>query len=187
MAFVAAAAPFLAAASAGTAAVGAVQGGIATKNAMNYRAAVAKNNQVIAEQNREYALQSGSAQAATQALKGRAVGGAIKAKQAASGVDVNTGSAVDVQEAQREQSQLDVETVLNNANLSAYGYRVKGDNYAAEAKMDEAAGEQAETAGYLKGAAGLLGAASSLGGKWSSGLGTPSDPAGPLPPMPEDI
>jgi len=187
LAFVAAAAPFLAAAGAATTAYGAIQGGNATKSAMNYRAAVAKNNQIVAEQSAEEALEAGQAKAQATALKGRAIGGAIKAKQAASGVDVNTGSNVDVQEAQREGSQLDVETVLHNADLSAYGYRVQGKNFEAEAQLDKTAGDNAQKAGYLKAGGSLLSGASSVGMKWSGGLGTPGF-TGELPDnLPEDI
>lgn len=165
----------LAVAGAGVSAYGAIQGAQAQSSALNYQAQVAKNNQVIAEQSREYALEAGQAQAHTTALKGRAIGGKIKAMQAASGVDVNTGSPVDVQESQREQSQLDVETVLNNAQLSAYGYRVKGDNYASEATLKEKAADDAETAGYVKAAGGLLSSAGSLGFKWQGT--TPETPS----------
>lgn len=165
-------APIAAAAAIGGAAIsayGSIRAGQATKAANNYKAAVAENNRIAAERQGEYALQSGAAQAHTQALKGRAIGGRIKAGQAASGVDVNSGSAVDVQEAQREQSQLDVETVLNNADLANYGYKVKGENFRSEAGLLRAAGDEAETAGYLKGAGTMLSAVGSLGGKWTGG------------------
>lgn len=180
MAFVAPALPMIAAAgaigSAGLSAYGAIQGGRATRDAQNYKAAVAMNNKVVAEQNAEGAINAGVAKGQAQGLKGRAVGGAIKAKQAASGVDVNSGSNVDVQEAQAEQSRLDVETVLHNADLAAYGYRTQATNFEAEAVMDKAAGEQAEKAGYIKAGTSLLGAASSLGWKWG-GMGENGTPS----------
>lgn len=163
-------------AGAGVSAYGAIQSGNATKSAANYQAAVAKNNQVVAEQNAEGAIDAGEAKSQATALKGRAVGGQIKANQAGAGINVNEGSAVDVQEAQGEQSQLDVETVLHNADLSAYGYRVQGQNYGAEAVLDKATGTNAQEAGYLKAGGGLLSSASSLGFKWG---GTASDTSTP--------
>jgi len=187
MAFVAAAAPLLAVAGAGMSAYGAVQGGMAQKDAMNYRAQVAENNKIIAEQNAEASIKAGMAKASTQAMKGAAAGGKIKAAQAASGVDVNTGSFVDVQEGQREAALLDVETVMHNADLQAYGYRTQAKNFEAEAHLDRAAGKQAEKAGWIKGASSLLGGASSLGFKWTGDTGA-SGFTGELPAgLPEDI
>lgn len=170
----------LAAAGAGVSAYGAISGGQAAKSAAYYRAAIAKNNQIIAEQNANSAIEAGSAKGQATALKGRAVGGAIKAKQAQSGVDVNTGSAVDVQEAQREQGQLDTETVLHNADLTAYGYRTQATNYAAESEIDKKTGDDAQSAGYLKAAGGLLSSAGSIGMKWN-GVGDTVTPKTTVP------
>lgn len=178
MAFVAAAplVPLLlGGAGAGLSAYSAIQGGNAKSSQLNYQAAVAKNNAIISEQNAESAIEAGGAKAATTSMKGAAVGGSIKAKQAASGVDVNTGSNVDIQEGQREAALLDTEIVLHNADLQAYGYRSQAKNFEAEAGLAEAGADQAKTAGYLQAGAGILGSASSLGYKWG---GMQSDTAG---------
>jgi DNA-binding helix-hairpin-helix protein with protein kinase domain len=159
--------PLLAVAAAGVSAVGAVEGGIASKNAADYQAQVAANNSQIANQNATYAMESGEAQAANQSRKGAANLGQIKVKQAASGVDVNSGSAVDVQAGQRETNQLDTETVLNNSELQAYGYRTQSTNFQAQSGLDTMQGEQAEEAGYLKAGGDLLSGASGVGGKWT--------------------
>lgn len=189
MAFAAPLALAATAAGAGIQAYGAISGGQAQKSAMYYRAAIAKNNQIIAEQNATSAIEAGQAKGQIQGLKGRAVGGAIRANQGRSGVDVNTGSNVDVQEAQREQSQLDTETVLHNADLQAYGYRTQATNYAAEAELDKKSGDDAQTAGYLKAAGGLLSSAGSLGMKWNgtSPGTTPSPSSSFIDNQPEDI
>ncbi len=150
---------------------GAIAGGIGAKNAANYQAAVAKNNQITAEQNAKHAEAAGEAQAAATSLKSAAAGGKLKAAQAANNIDVNSGSAVDVQESQREQGALDSETILSNAELAAYGYRVQGTGFGAQAQLDKLSGQNAEIGGYLKGAGGLLSSASSIGGKW----GGPAD------------
>lgn len=105
----------------------------------------------------------------TQSLKGAAQGGKIKASQAANGIDVNTGSAVDVQTGAREANELDSETVLNNAQLSAYGYRSQQTGFTAEAGLDKNKAEEAPIAGDLNAAGGLLSSASSIGGKFGGG------------------
>lgn len=163
--------PALMVASAVVGAAGSISSGIAAKNAADYQAAVANNNATIAQQNAEYAMKAGYAQAENQSRKGAANLGRIKTAQAASGVDVNSGSALDVQEGQRETNQLDTETVLNNAQLHAYGYRTQATNFEAESKLDTMKGEAAQTASYFKAGGDLLSSASSIGGKWTGSGG----------------
>ena len=170
MAFVAAAAPFLAMAGAGVSAVGTVAGGIATQNASNYQAAVANNNAIVAQQNATRAEQAGSAAAENQSLKGSAELAKVKVAQAANGVDVNSGSALDVQVGERETNQLDTETVFQNDLMKAYGYRVNAENFHSEAELDTAKADEAVPASVLSATGGLLSSASSIGGKWSGSV-----------------
>lgn len=154
-------------AGAGISAIGQVEQGQATANAANYQATVARNNAIIAGQNADYAERAGQVQAATQSMKGAATGGRIKVQQAASGVDVNSGSSAAVQGGQREVSKLDTETVLNNADLQAYGYRANATNFQAQAGLDTMEAEQAPIGADLAAGGGLLSSASGLGFKWS--------------------
>lgn len=155
--------------AAGTAvsALGIYQQGQARAASANYQAQVAANNAIIAGQNADYAVNAGQAKAAAQSLKGAAIGGRIKASQAANNVDVNTGSAVDVQQSQREISKLDTETTLNNAQLQAYGYRANQTNYLAQSELDKQEAESDKTGAALGAAGSLLSNASSLGFKWA--------------------
>lgn len=161
--------PALAIAGAAISAVGAISQGQATANQANYQSAVASNNATIANQNADYAVASGLEKSETQSLKGAAQGGKIKASQAANGVDVNSGSPLDVQVGAREASELDSETVLNNSELAAYGYRSQATGFTAEAGLDKNKAEEAPIAGDLNAAGGLLSSASSIGGKFGGG------------------
>lgn len=152
---------------AATTAVGTVEQGQATANAASYSAQVAANNAKIAGQNADYASAAGEQQAGTKSLQGAATGGKIKAAQAANNVDVNTGSTVDVQASQREVSKLDTETVLNNAELQAYGYRTQQTNFQAESELDKLKAEQAPIGADLGAAGGFLSSASALSSKYS--------------------
>lgn len=160
---------FLPIAAAAVAAVSTIAGGIAQSNNANYQAQVAKNNAAIAEQNAAQATAAGQQQAQTESLKGAATAGQIKAGQAASGIDTHTGSAVDVQTSQREQSELDSETTLHNAQLKAYGYRVQATSDTAQAQLDQTEGTQALVGAGLNATSGLLGSASSISTKWGGG------------------
>lgn len=168
--------PALGIAGAAISAGGTILGGIASGNAASYQATVARNNAVIANQNAAYATAAGQQQAEQQGLKGAAAVGRIKASQAANGVDVNTGSAVDVQKSQAEESQLDTETVLNNAELQAYGYRSQATNFTAQAGLEQTQAEEAPIGAGLAAGGGLLSSASSVGTNWiklqSAGAGS---------------
>lgn len=152
---------------AGVTAAGTIAGGEAAHNAAVYQSQVAHNNEIIANQNADYAAKAGQAQAAIQSMKGAAAQGKLKTAQAASGVDINRGSAVDIRAGQREAEKLDTETVLQKAGLAQYGYRAQATNFAAEGELDRAKGESARTGAEIGAAGSLLSSASSLGVKWT--------------------
>ena len=60
------------------------------------------------------------------------------AAEAANNVDVNSGSALDVQVSQRETGMEDVDQIRNNALLQAYGYNVAGTGFTAQSILDTA-------------------------------------------------
>src|SRR6185312_13605871 len=95
-------------------------------------------------------------------------GASIKAAEASGNVDVNSGSASDVQQSQRELGELNTATVASNAALQAYGYRAQASYFEGQSNLysDEATGDIA--GGFLSGAGSLLGNAKSLSGIFSS-------------------
>lgn len=160
-------APLLGAGAAGAAGasgvlgtIGAVASGVGTLASGLFAAQVAKNNAKIAMQNAKYARQAGQVQAQQKSLEGAEKLGAIRTAQAASGIDVNTGSAKDVQAGQRAISKLDTETVLQNAELEAYGYTTQASNFETQAEQDT-------VGGVLGGLGSTLSNVASV--KWGSG------------------
>lgn len=172
---------FLPIAAAAITAGSGILGGLATAGQANYNARVAKNNATIANQNAVYSEEAGEAKTQAQGQKEAGQLGAIKTGLAANGVDVNSGSALDVQTGQRATGALDEQTIANNTELEAYGYRSQATGYEATAKLDSAEAAEAPigaalgATGTLLGNpsvdSGLLGAANSLSTKWSGGLG----------------
>jgi hypothetical protein len=79
--------------------------------------------------------------------------GLLRAAIGASGVDVNSGSAADVQQSQREIGLLDTATTASNAALDVYGYKSQATNFEAQAQLDRMQGDNALLAGFT-GAAG---------------------------------
>lgn len=166
------------------------QGNAASANA-SYQAQVARNqaqvmenNAISAEQQADYAGKVGMTNAATESMKGAAKLARVRAGFAANGVDPNTGSAVDVEESQRETGKLNAETVLSDAELKAYGYKSQAvqDRYQAQslragAGFTQAAGQDALTGSYFKAGGTLLSGLSSLPTKWSGGKTVSGDPS----------
>lgn len=153
-------------AGAAISAVGTVSAASAAQGQANYQGQIAQNNAAIASQNADYARKAGSAAAEAQSRKGAGTEARVRAAIGANGVDVNSGSAVDVQTGQRETDTLDTETVQQNALLNAYGYKAQQTGFQAEAGLDQAKADQAPIAGALSSGAGILGDASSIGFKW---------------------
>src|SRR5258708_3155232 len=146
-----------------TSAAGALRQGAATSNAASYQAQIARNNAIIAGQNADYAAKAGVEKATAQSMKSAATMGKIRTAIAAGGIDVNTGSPVNVEESQRRTGELDTETTMHNALLQVYGYRTAQTSDEAQARLYEQESRDARTGGILCSTAGLLGSASSLG------------------------
>lgn len=160
-------------------AVGSIMQGQSQSEMYNYQAQVERNNAQIAKQNAVFATEIGESQATQQGMKTRAIVGAEKAGQAASGIDVNTGSAVDVRASTAQLGELNALTIRSNAARQAYGYQVQSTSDIAQADLDTFAASNAKTAGYFGAVGSLLGAAASAGSAYSQWqLASPSSIAG---------
>lgn len=165
------AAPLMIAMTLGSAAMsayGAYEQGQATSAADKYNAQLASKNALVAKQNATIAGQSGEAKAAASELHTRAATGAIKANEAASGVDVNSGSAVDVQSSAGALGELDALTVRSNATREAFGYETQGENLDAQSALDRSEAANASTSGTLNAASTILGAAGQAGSQFAN-------------------
>lgn len=151
----------LSAVGTGVGVMGSMQQASAQKSAANYQSAIAANNAKIASDNATRAGQAGEAQAAQVQQETRAKVGAIKAAQAANGVNVNTGSAVDVQSSAAELGELNAITLRSNAARQAYGYQTQEASYDAQSGLDKSTASNAETAGYLNAGSTFLSGAGS--------------------------
>lgn len=170
---VAAAAPALGTIGTVVSAGGAVLGGIAAGNAANYQAKVAENNAQIASQNADYAREVGGTKAEQAGLRAAEQGGAVKTALAANNVDVNSGSALDVEAGTAQKGVLDEETTVNNAELTAYGYTGQETGFEAQAGLDKAQAEQAPIGAAIGATGSFLSNSSAVAGigKWIGGAG----------------
>lgn len=149
--------------------IGAGQGAGANSAYAAYNAQVAANNQLIAQENSRLASAAGNQQATIEGQKTRAAVGGIKAQQAASGIDVNRGSAVDVRSSAAELGELNALTVRSNAARQAYGYDVQAASAGGQAGLDSAMAGNAANAGRINQISSLLAGASSAGSQFATG------------------
>lgn len=147
-------------------AMGANQTAEANAQSQRYQAQVAENNRIIALQNATYAREAGQAQEFNQQLKTRALLGTQKAQQGANGLDVNSGSPLDVRTSTAELGKLDALTIMNSAEREAKGYEATASNFGAEAQLRYMTADNELTAGKYKVASSLIGTASSVSDKW---------------------
>lgn len=119
----------------GLSAYGAMEAGEARARAGRFNREVALINSQAAEHNAELAAGAAEAQAGIQSQKNRAQIGAIIANQGASGVDIDSGSSLDVRSSAAELGELNALTVRSNAIKEAYGYQAQSKNYEAEASL----------------------------------------------------
>lgn len=148
--------------------MGAIQQGNAAKASADYNAQVQNNNAKISLQNATFAGQKGAAAAEAESMKTRAKVGAITANQGASGVDIGSGSSVDVRSSASEMGELSAINIRSNAAREAYGYQTDAAGDKAQAQLDKAEGRNAQTAGYMNAGKTILGAAGSAANSWGS-------------------
>jgi hypothetical protein len=144
----------------------------------NYRAQVAANNKIIAEQNARYAVQAGRTNAQAQDFQTRAALGQATAAQGASGIDVGQGSPTEVRSSIQQLGRLKTLQQIQESDLEAYGYKQKASDFGAESGLQTYKAQSAQAA---KGPAlfgTILGGASSLSDKWLRFKGGFGDGAG---------
>lgn len=150
----------------GVSAYGQVQAGQAAKAAGDYNAAVARNNQIVAEQQAADAQRRGEVAETEQRRKVRMLAGTQRAALAASGVQLDQGTALDILGDTAAMGELDALTIRNNAEREAYGYRVQGVNFGAEAGLQTMRGQSAMTSGLIGAGGTVLSGAGNVTDRW---------------------
>jgi len=148
-------------------AVGGIQQGQAAGRQADYTAQVARNNQLIAAQDAEYASQAGETAAQAQDIKNRAAQGSIAASQSASGLSFDSPTLMDVREGAAQIGRLDTENIMANAGLRARAYDAQAANYGAQAGLQSAAASDARRAGTMSAFGSLLSGGAAFADKWN--------------------
>ena len=151
---------------AGVSYMGAQQQASAQSNADKYNAEVAANNQLMANQAAAVATEQGAVAQQQKANQEDVLLGQQKAGLAANGIDVGSGSAVDLLSDTKAYGELDQLTIRNNAAREAQGYTNQGISYANQAQVDEASSAATLQGGALKGASSLITGAGQVASQW---------------------
>lgn len=121
-------------------------------------------NAQVADLQAQDALARGDVLAGRRRLQTEQVIGEDRASLGAQGVDVNKGSAVDVQADARYLGELDAMTIKNNAAREAWGYQVQAQDYRTRAALAYRTGAFGAAGTLLTGASDLLLKKFGLGG-----------------------
>lgn len=100
------------------------------------QANIAYRNQRISNQQAGDALARGNYAAGVQEIRGGQMAESAKLAYAGAGVDTSSGTASDAVNASQAMSNVDVQTVRNNATREAMGLKTQGDLYAEQAQLD---------------------------------------------------
>jgi hypothetical protein len=88
-------------------------------------------------------LSRGDKEAGAIRRRSKQVRGAQRAALAAQGIDIDSGSAADIQDETQQMTDMDVMTVKNNAWREAFGYRIQATNDSLSANMSQSAASNA--------------------------------------------
>lgn len=107
--------------------VGGMMGAQNAKQEGAFNAGMLKQNAALKEQTADETLFAGDTSADWQRVRtGQAVG-TQRSVQAANGIDVNSGSAAQLQDDTAMIGELDALTIQNNAARESFGYRIQAD------------------------------------------------------------
>jgi len=116
-------------------AVGSYQESKSNKQMANYRAQVASNNARLAGMQADDAIARGQQAESQQRQKDARLAGQQRVGYAKSGVQVDSGSAASTVAETVALSELDAQTIRQNAARQAWGYRNQVNNYQNDAQL----------------------------------------------------
>lgn len=146
---------------------GAKDQGKAQSEALLYQAGISDWNAKINKQNAIYARDAGDTESRIAGQKTAQQVGLIRATQGASGLDVNTGTQLKVQEGQAKVGAADVAQIRANAARRAFGYETEATSNEMQSGLLRQQASNAKKAGKTNAIASILGTAGSVASKWT--------------------
>lgn len=140
--------------------LGKVQESKATSASAKYNSQIAENNRILAERNRNDALERGKDDELTFRRQIAGLKGSQRAAFGASGVTLDSGSPADVLTDTAVLGELDALTVRQNAQREAYGFGIQATNFATESAFERSKAKAAKSGLPLAMATTIAGGAS---------------------------
>ncbi len=134
----------------------------------DFEATALRQNADLADQQAADAISRGQVEEGRIKLDTTQRFGSTMAALASQGVDVGSGSALDVQASEAGLGALDQLTVRNNAAREAWGYNVQATDYRNQATMAQVGGNRAAAGYKAQGVSALLSGAAQEVGLYSS-------------------
>lgn len=150
----------------------------------NYQAQVGKNNAATAEAYAQDAEKAGQVQEGVVREQGAQREGQVIAQEGANGLTIDSGSNARAITDQAMLNEHDALTIRSNAEHTAYGYRVQGQNFTASSALGVQSAQYAGRAGMINSYGSIVNGVSSLASRWAgwqqsgigAGTGAPPDP-----------
>ena len=131
-----------------------------------YQAEVDENNRKVSLWKAEDAIARGKVEEAVHRTKVSQLKGRQRAVLAASGVVVDSGSALDILGDTAELGELNALTIRSNAEREEYEHKVRASNLGADKEMKLLSANNAITAGKIAARTSLLQGVGSVASKW---------------------
>lgn len=144
-------------------AYGAYSQGQAASAAASAQAQQAENNARVAEQQAQDAGQRGAIAEQNQRRQTQQMLGQQRAGFGASGLDMASGSSLDVLGDTAMMGEWDALSVRNNYEREAWGYRVQAQNFTNSAAVASSTASNSATAGWIGAGSSLLSGAAQYG------------------------
>jgi hypothetical protein len=133
-----------------------------------YQAQVAEQNARLANRQAESNAEAGAMKAAQVLQRARQVKATQAAAYSANGVDISSGSALDILSDTEAQGKLDQAQTLYDAANNTWSLQTQATNYENQASADRASASNARSAGKMNAMSALLTGVSSLASQYSS-------------------
>lgn len=135
---------------------------------LNYQSQVARNNQIIANQNAADIEARGKVSETLQRRQTAQLLGRQRTALAANGVVIDEGSALDITSDTERQGEFDALVVRQNTQRDARATRIQGGNFGSQADLAQTGAENISAGVPLGTASTLLTGASNVASKWDS-------------------
>ena len=155
-------------------AITSVMQGVAANSAAKAEARVAEHNARLSELQATDAVKRGGKEEMQKRREMARLAGRQRAMAAASGLDADSGSMADIQDASMREGEHDVSAIQFNAAREAWGHNVNATNYRNQASVARAAGRNALLGGVIGAGSSLLSLASPPVGGGSNTLKIPA-------------